>query len=189
LKPSFLLLAALAIAMLPAIADNKALISGPGANLTNAKCALCHDNEHISRSKLSRVEWEDNLKNMISRGMPPLTESETSTILAYLSTYYGPNPPPAPSPDTLATGGDDPVAKLLNANACLGCHAIDKRLVGPGFREIAAKYASDAGAAKHLAARIKAGGKGNWGPIPMPGNSALTDAELASLAGWVLQQR
>lgn len=189
MKPRAAILAALVCAAIPATADNKALISGPGANLTNAKCSLCHDNEHIARSKLSREEWEDNLKNMISRGMPPLSDDETRTILAYLTTYYGPNPAPAPSPDTLATGGDDPVAKLLNANACLGCHALDKPLVGPAFRAVAAKYASDAGAARRLAAKIKEGGKGAWGQIPMPGNSVLNDAELASLAGWVLQQK
>jgi cytochrome c len=121
--------------------------------------------------------------------MPPLGAQEAETILAYLSTYYGPNPPPIASPDTLATASADPVQKLLDANACMGCHAVDRKLVGPGFREVAAKYSGDAGASARLAAKIRSGGKGAWGEIPMPGNSVLTDAELSSVAGWVMQQK
>lgn len=181
--------AAALAALLPALADNRQLIPGPGANLTNAKCSICHDNEHITRSKLTREEWEDNLRNMRQRGMPALSDEETRVIVTYLATYYGPNPAPAPSPDTLAAGGGDPVQALLNANACLGCHEVEKKLVGPSFREIAAKYAGDGGAGARLAAKIRNGGKGAWGEIPMPGNSVLTDAELASLSGWVLQQK
>ncbi len=80
---------------------------------------------------------------MKERGTP-MTDDEMRVIHEYLATYYNRDKPaPAPSPDTLAAGGDDPVQKLLNANACNGCHSIDKRVVGPSFREVAAKYAGD----------------------------------------------
>ena len=180
---------AAAIAATLALADNKQLISGPGSTLTNAKCTLCHDNDHITRTRLTRPEWEENLRNMRQRGMPPLAEDEASVILNYLSTYYGPGEPPIASPDTLVAATTDPVRRLLDANACLGCHAVDQKMVGPGFREVATKYAGDGGAAARLAAKIRSGGKGAWGEIPMPGNSVLTDAELASIAGWVLGQK
>ena len=173
----------------PVRADNRQLISGPGSTLTNAKCSLCHDNEHITRSKLTRGEWEENLRNMLSRGMPPLSAQESDVILNYLATYYGPSPAPAASADTLAVTSADPVQRLLDANACSGCHAVDRKLVGPGFREIAAKYSGDAGATARLAAKIRTGGKGAWGEIPMPGNRVLTDAELAGIAAWVMQQK
>jgi len=172
-----------------ALAQQRDLISGPGAGLTNAKCSICHDNEHIARSKLSRNEWEDNLKSMIERGMPPLTADETRTIVDYLSTYYGPKPAPAPAPDTLATGGDDPVSRLLATHACTACHAVDKGIVGPGFRDIAGRYAGDAGAAARLAAKVRAGGQGAWGAVPMPPNAAISDAELKMLVAWVLGQK
>jgi len=187
LRLSILLAALLCSAA--ALAQQRDLISGPGAGLTNAKCSICHDNEHIARSKLSRNEWEDNLKNMIERGMPPLSADETRIIVDYLSTYYGTKPAPAPAPDTLAAGGDDPVAKLLASHACTACHAVDKRIVGPAFREIAGKYAGDAGAAARLAAKVRAGGQGAWGAVPMPPNAAISDAEIKTLVGWVLGRK
>jgi cytochrome c len=75
---------------------------------------------------------------------------------------------------------------LATKNGCTACHAKDKKLVGPSFQDIAKKYAGDAGAAKNLAAKIKAGGKGNWGPIPMPPHPQINDADLLKLATWTL---
>jgi cytochrome c len=80
---------------------------------------------------------------------------------------------------------DEALAKAKN---CLTCHAIDKKLVGPAYKDVAAKYKGDAGAAAKLAAKIKAGGKGVWGEIPMPPNN-VTDDEAKKLATWVLSQK
>jgi cytochrome c len=74
--------------------------------------------------------------------------------------------------------------QLAQANACLGCHAVDKKLVGPAYKDVAAKY-KGMDAAK-LAVSIKAGGAGKWGPIPMPAQGRLSDAEAKVLAEWVL---
>lgn len=165
------------------------LISGPGATLTESKCRICHELEHIRRTQLSPGEWADNIKNMRERGAP-LTDSEAEVIHKYLSTYYNRDKPaPPPSPDTLAAGGDDPAQKLLNAHACTGCHAMDSRVVGPSFKEVAAKYADDAGAPQKLAAKIRSGGAGAWGPVPMPPNPAVPDDHLKIIVDWVLQQK
>ncbi len=75
---------------------------------------------------------------------------------------------------------------LLKKGNCLSCHAADKKLVGPSYKEVAKKYAGDAGAADKLAKKIKAGGSGVWGPIPMPAAAMLSDAEAATLAKYVL---
>ena len=124
------------------------LIEGPGSTLTETKCKICHELQHIRRTPLSRGEWADNLKNMKERGTP-MTEAEQAAILEYLSVYYNRDKPaPAPSADTLATASDDPMEKLLGANGCTACHAVDKKVVGPSFREVATKYAGDAGAAR-----------------------------------------
>lgn len=80
---------------------------------------------------------------------------------------------------------DEALAKSKN---CMGCHAIDKKLVGPAFKEVAAKYKDDKQAVALLAAKIKAGGKGNWGPIPMPPNN-VTEEEAQKLAVWVMAQK
>ena len=161
------------------------LISGPGSTLTENKCRICHELQHIRRTPLSRGEWADNLRNMKERGTP-MSEAEMAIILDYLATYYSRDPAPPPSPDTLAAGGDDPVQKLLNAHACLGCHAVDERVVGPSFREVSAKYAADAGARSRLAAKIRDGGRGAWGQVPMPPNAAVPDADVKMLVKWVL---
>jgi cytochrome c len=74
---------------------------------------------------------------------------------------------------------------LAKSKACLACHQIDKKVVGPAFKDVAAKYKGDKGAADMLATKIKGGGKGNWGQIPMPAQN-VTDDEAKKLANWVL---
>ena len=80
---------------------------------------------------------------------------------------------------------DEALAKSKN---CMSCHAVDKKLVGPAYKDVAAKYKGDAKAPAMLAAKIKAGGKGVWGEIPMPPNN-VTPEEAAKLAAWVLAQK
>lgn len=74
---------------------------------------------------------------------------------------------------------------LAKSKNCLACHAVDKKLVGPSYKDVAAKYKGDKKAADALAATIKAGGSGKWGPVPMPPNN-VTDDEAKKLAQWVL---
>ena len=80
---------------------------------------------------------------------------------------------------------DEALAKAKN---CMSCHAIDKKLVGPAYKEVAAKYKGDAKAPAMLAAKVKAGGKGTWGQIPMPPNN-VTEDEAKKLVAWVLAQK
>jgi len=169
---------------LGAFGQEDKLIPGPGSTLTENKCKICHELQHIRRQPLSPGEWADNLKNMKERGTP-MSEAEMAQILEYLSTYYNRDKPaPAPGADTLAAGGDDPVQKLLNAHGCTGCHSLEARVVGPSFREVAAKY--DASSANLLAKKIREGGKGAWGEIPMPPNPGVSEADARTLVTWVL---
>ena len=75
---------------------------------------------------------------------------------------------------------------LAKKNACMACHAVDKKLVGPAYQEVAKKYASQKDAPANLAKSIKAGGSGKWGPVPMPAQAALSDADALTLATWIL---
>jgi cytochrome c len=75
---------------------------------------------------------------------------------------------------------------LAQKHACTACHAVDKKIVGPAYTEVAKKYAGQKDAASTLAASIKAGGSGKWGPVPMPPQPALSDADLTALATWIL---
>ena len=78
--------------------------------------------------------------------------------------------------------------ELAKAKNCMSCHAVDKKIVGPAYKDIVAKRAADKGAEAALAAKIKNGSKGEWGNVPMPANN-VTDAEAATLAKWVLSQK
>jgi cytochrome c len=78
---------------------------------------------------------------------------------------------------------DEALAKKSN---CLACHAVDTKLVGPAYKEVAAKYAGQKGAVDALAAKITKGSSGVWGAIPMPANTQVSDADAKKLAAWVL---
>lgn len=80
-------------------------------------------------------------------------------------------------------------ADLAKAKNCLACHAVDKKLVGPAYKDVAAKYATDKDAPARLAKKIREGGVGVWGQVPMPANPQVNEQEAASLAKWVLSQK
>jgi len=77
---------------------------------------------------------------------------------------------------------------LATAKNCMACHAIDKKLVGPAYKDVAAKYAGQKDAVDKLANKIMKGGAGVWGPVPMPANAQVNEAEARKLAAWVLTQ-
>lgn len=79
-------------------------------------------------------------------------------------------------------------AALAQTKNCLACHSIDKKVMGPSYKDVAAKYAGDATAEAKLIAKVKAGGAGVWGPIPMPPNN-VTDDEAKTLVQWILSQK
>ena len=75
---------------------------------------------------------------------------------------------------------------LLKKNGCTACHSNDKKIVGPAYVEVAAKYKGDAGAAAMLIKKVKDGGSGVWGPVPMPPNTTTSDADIKNLVDWIL---
>ncbi len=78
---------------------------------------------------------------------------------------------------------DEALAKAKN---CMSCHAVDKKVVGPSYKDVAKKYAGNAGAVAALEAKVKKGGSGVWGTVPMPPNPAVSDADIKKLVAWVL---
>jgi len=81
-----------------------------------------------------------------------------------------------------AQSGED----LLKKNGCTACHSVDKKIVGPAYNDVAAKYKGDASAATKLMAKVKAGGSGVWGQVPMPPNPQVKDDELKTMIGYIL---
>ena len=76
--------------------------------------------------------------------------------------------------------------QLAQKNNCLSCHSVDKKVVGPAYKDVAKKYKGQAGAEAKLVAKVKAGGSGVWGPVPMPPNTQVKDADVKTLVKWIL---
>ena len=75
---------------------------------------------------------------------------------------------------------------LATSKNCMACHAVDRKVVGPAYKDVAIKYKGDKVAVDKLATKIIKGGAGVWGPVPMPANAQVTEAEAKTLAAWVL---
>lgn len=80
-------------------------------------------------------------------------------------------------------------ADLAQKKNCLACHAVDKKVIGPSYKEVAAKYAGQKDAVDKLAQKVIKGGSGVWGPVPMPANAQVSDAEAKTLVTWILTQK
>jgi|SRR5919109_2570566 cytochrome c len=78
--------------------------------------------------------------------------------------------------------------ELAKKHGCFACHTTDKKLVGPSYKEVAAKYKGDKTADAKLFEKVKKGGQGVWGQVPMPPNSAVPDADIKALVKWILSQ-
>ena len=86
-----------------------------------------------------------------------------------------------------AANDDSKAFVLAKQNACLGCHAVDKKIVGPSFQSVAKKYVNDPTANVFLKNKILKGGSGSWGVVPMPANAKLSDADVSLLTAWILR--
>ena len=78
---------------------------------------------------------------------------------------------------------------LAASKNCMSCHAVERKVLGPSFKDVALRYKDDKDAAAMLASKIMKGGKGVWGPVPMPANNQVSEADAKKLAGWVLSTK
>lgn len=79
--------------------------------------------------------------------------------------------------------------ELAKKHACFACHTVDKKMVGPSYKDVAAKYRNDKTAPAKLADKVKKGSQGVWGNVPMPPNTAVPDADVNALVKWILSQK
>ena len=79
--------------------------------------------------------------------------------------------------------------ELAKKHNCLVCHTVDKKTIGPSYKEVAAKYRADKGADAKMLDKVKKGGQGVWGQVPMPPNATVPDADLKALVKWILSQK
>ena len=88
---------------------------------------------------------------------------------------------------TVTAGNVAASEKLAQANGCMTCHAVDRKVVGPSYKDVAAKYRKDKGAEANLVKKVKAGGSGVWGPTPMPPNAHVKEDNIKSIVHWILE--
>jgi cytochrome c len=79
--------------------------------------------------------------------------------------------------------------ELAKKHACFACHSVDKKMVGPAYKDVAAKYRGDKSAPAKLAQKVKKGSQGVWGNVPMPPNTTVPDADVNALVKWILAQK
>jgi cytochrome c len=86
----------------------------------------------------------------------------------------------------VATASAEDASALATKNGCMACHQVETKVVGPAYKEVAAKYKGQEGAVDSLSAKVKAGGSGVWGPVPMPPNAQVSDEDIKTIVTWVL---
>jgi len=172
----------------------------PGYMLAQRNCMICHSVHYIQSqpSDSPRSYWEGTVKKMKAPFGAKFSDEDIPAIVDYLAKTYGAErssgttaPNTAEKPATVAltaTSAPADTKALLAANNCMACHAIDKKILGPAFRDVAAKYASNTNAAALVARNIRDGGSGKWGSVPMPAFRQLSEAEASNLAHYVLSQ-
>jgi cytochrome c551/c552 len=170
----------------------------PGRQLASQKCTICHSIDYIDYQPpgMNLEKWTGEVAKMQRAFGAPLDDTEIKSIGAYLAVAYG-SAQETDEAVLLASvaperepgqGGADDVQMLLNANGCLGCHAVDKKVVGPAYRDVAARYKGDDQALAKVTAGIRKGGAERWGDVPMPAMPNLTEEQAQLLAAFVLQQ-
>lgn len=185
-----------------------------GYAVAQQKCAICHSADYIAYQPpgMNQAQWTAEMAKMQKVYGAPISDDEIKLLGIYFAATYGDgkdisaadlaavltptaamdSPAAMPQGGSASTAGASAsaidVQALLTNNACLGCHAVNQKLVGPAYHDVAAKYHADPNAMAKLQASIKAGGVGKWGQVPMPPFAQLTDAEVKALAAFVMQQ-
>lgn len=171
---------------------------GPNADIANAQCLICHSTEYVTtQPPQARAFWKNSVLKMQDKYGAPIAADQVEALADYLVRNYGREPSTNSSVSRVSSAEPEPNkpaqpldgARLAARFACQSCHQAKVRLIGPGFQQIAVKYASDTTAMEKIAQQITKGGSGKWGPIPMPPFASITSDEIKVLAEWILGQR
>ncbi|MGF6330169.1 cytochrome c551/c552 [Pseudomonas sp. BS3782 TE3695] len=172
----------------------------PGYSLAQQKCSTCHSADYINFQPpgMTLAQWTGEASKMQHVYGAPISDQDVKIIGAYLAVTYGSarasdadlqaaSNPSAGQPPAASVAKVDAMA-LFQSNACLSCHAIDHKVLGPAFHDVAARYANDPQALAKVTSSIQHGGAGKWGNIPMPPFAQLSPDDLQTLATFILDQ-
>lgn len=169
---------------------------GAGVEIANAQCLVCHSVEYVAtQPPLPRTFWASSVKKMREKYDAQIPDVQVEPLLDYLVEQYGVNTNGAPAAPAspaanpaLATGAKTPEALGFNYG-CVLCHGVDKKIVGPALKDIAAKYRDDPAAQAKIAEQVEKGGSGKWGPALMPPFPMVAQDEVKILSDWILSQK
>jgi len=165
-----------------------------GAEIANAQCLICHSVEYVStQPPFPRAFWKSSVQKMQQKYGAVISDAQIDPLVDYLTRNYGTatnvphtvSTPPATGFSSIPPlGSDGP--KIASKYGCLGCHNASTKLIGPAYKEIAAKYKTDRDAAEKIEQQIHKGGSGKWGPIIMPPFPQVTPTEVKLITDWIL---
>ncbi|WP_207884918.1 c-type cytochrome [Pseudomonas sp. 30_B] len=164
----------------------------PGYAIANQKCTICHSADYIQLQPpgMSESQWRGEVAKMQHAYGAPVDDPQADAIATYLADAYSgkPHAQTVAAQAVPASPAKQDARSLLDANGCLGCHALDRTVVGPAYQAVAGRYRNDPQALRGVTEHIRQGGVGRWGQIPMPPFPALDDAQLKTLAEFILGQ-
>jgi sulfite dehydrogenase len=135
-----------------------------------------------------RDYWAGEVAKMKAKYGAPISDDVTNTLVDYFAKTYGTDKGETPTTVSFDSTILDPHT-LATKMGCLTCHGVDKKIIGPAYQAVAAKYANDPNALQNVRQQILNGGSGKWGTVPMPGYKIMSDAQVDALAHWVLSQK
>jgi cytochrome c551/c552 len=188
LAPWLLCAAPLKIELPP---ETRSFQPAAGVEIANAQCLVCHSVEYVTtQPPFPRTFWASSVKKMREKYGAPIPDAQVEPLLDYLVENYGvkTNGPSAVSASSPASS----VKELKTPEAlgfkfgCTLCHGLDKKIVGPALKDIAAKYRSDPTGPARIAEQVRQGGSGKWGPALMPPFPMVAGDEVKILSDWIL---
>jgi sulfite dehydrogenase len=175
--------------------ETAAFKQAPGAELANGQCLICHSVEYVTmQPPFARAFWVGSVQKMRQKYGATIPDDQIEPLVEYLTRNYGVitnTPGTNTSAQAVASTTPAPAAasdgpQLALKYGCFGCHNPAVKIVGPAYRDIAAKYKAESEAAAKIDEQIHKGGSGKWGPIIMPPFPQISAAETRVLTEWIL---
>ena len=184
-------------------AESGAFKQDTGAEIANGQCLICHSVEYVTmQPRMARAFWKGSVVKMQQKYGAPIPDGQIEPLVDYLIRNYGVVTNNATSEQSTRQSGGQHLAAAPAASptssiapqiamkyGCFGCHNPTSKIIGPAYRDIAAKYKSDPDAFSKIDEQIHKGGSGKWGPVIMPPFPQITHAETKLLADWILNLR
>ena len=170
--------------------DTATFKNAPGVTQANAQCLTCHSALYvITQPPLSLKAWTAEVLKMKKLYGAPIPTNVIPELAYYLAVNYGTGAPaqvPAPPSVKAGPGNEMSVVKMATIYGCLACHQPDRKVVGPSYKDVRAKYLHDPDAIAKIMEQIHHGGTGKWGTAVMPPFTAVSDADAKRLAEWIM---